>query len=98
MQRGMPEKDIASEIEEAELGTGEKPMPRGVYERKPRSATAAQAAPKPNGTGKRRGRPPKAANGSYAALLASLRAERERLVDKVAAIGTTIEALEGIEA
>ena len=61
-----------------------------------KTPTAAQDAPKPNGTGKRRGRPPKAQNGSYEALLASMRAEREKLIDKVAALGTAIEALEAL--
>ena len=61
-------------------------MPKGVYERKPKGDTL------------RKGRPPKAGNSTYAALLAKLRQERGRLSDKVVALGTAIDALEEAEA
>lgn len=69
----------------------EKPMPRGVYERKPKS---------PEATAKRRGRPPAHANGSgngLPALMAQLRAQKAKAEDQVVALGTAIEALEALE-
>ena len=51
---------------------------------------AAPASP-----AKKRGRPPgKPAGGGLEGLLAQLRAEREKLMDRVTAIGTAIDALE----
>jgi len=60
-------------------------MPSGVYERKPKNPDA----PRP-----KRGRPRKM-NGT-AALLAQLRAEREKAVDLATALGTAIDALEAL--
>lgn len=59
-------------------------MPSGVYERKPKDPAKVKAR-RVNGAG-----------GSYEALLTQLRVERERLVDKVTALGTAIEALEAL--
>lgn len=70
----------------------EQPMPRGVYERKPRN---------PNAPAKPRGRPPVKANGAgngLPHLLAQMRSEKTKAEDRVVALGTAIEALEALEA
>lgn len=61
-------------------------MPRGVYERKKKKLVFEDAP--------RRGRQPKA-NG-YGELLDKLRAERDKAIDRVTALGTAIEALEAL--
>jgi len=58
-------------------------MPRGVYERKPKDASAPK---------KKR----KDGNG-YGELLAKMRHEKTLAEDRVVALGTAIEALEALE-
>lgn len=60
-------------------------MPRGVYERKPKDG----AEPKKRG---------KDSNGSgYSEILQRMRQEKAKLEDRIVALGTAIEAMEGIE-
>lgn len=60
-------------------------MPRGVYERKAKKAKTAGGAakePRPNG---------------FPDLVMRMRAEKVKAEDRVVALGTAIEVLEGLE-
>lgn len=93
------ERTFEEELDEAEgIGQGEAMANEEPKRKRGRPRKDASGTPPASAAPKRRGRPPKAANGSYSTLLASLRTERDRLIDKVTALGTAIDALEAIEA
>jgi hypothetical protein len=61
-------------------------MPRGVYERKPKNPDAPTRKPR------------KGSNGSgYGEILLRMRQEKAKYEDRVVALGTAIEAMEGLE-
>lgn len=61
-------------------------MPRGVYERKPRNPDAPKSKPR------------KGSNGSgYAEILSRMRQEKAKYEDRIVALGTAIDAMEGLE-
>jgi hypothetical protein len=60
-------------------------MPRGVYQRKSKGESSPPRRRRLNG------------GDGYADLLATMRAEKTKAEDRVVALGTAIEALEGID-